>query len=70
MIAALALREQWLPAGINTTEADPELGLNYQLTGGPTNLRTVLSNSFGFGGTNCSLLFARADRALNGAASS
>jgi 3-oxoacyl-[acyl-carrier-protein] synthase-1 len=70
VIAALALREQWLPAGINTTEADPELGLNYQLTGGPTNLRTVLSNSFGFGGTNCSLLFARADRALNGAASS
>ena len=69
VIAALSLREQWLPAGINTTEADPALGLNYQLTGGPARLRTVLSNSFGFGGTNCSLLFARADRALHGGAS-
>ena len=70
VIAALALREQWLPAGINTTEADPALALNYQLTGGPAELRTVLSNSFGFGGTNCSLLFARAGRALHGGAAS
>jgi 3-oxoacyl-[acyl-carrier-protein] synthase-1 len=69
VIGALALREQWLPAGINTTEADPALGLNYQLTGGPARLRAVLSNSFGFGGTNCSLLFARADGALHGGAS-
>jgi 3-oxoacyl-[acyl-carrier-protein] synthase-1 len=69
VIAALTLREQWLPAGINTTETDPALGLNYELTGGPARLRTVLSNSFGFGGTNCSLLFARADRSLNGGAS-
>jgi 3-oxoacyl-[acyl-carrier-protein] synthase I len=27
----------------------------------PAKLRTVMSNSFGFGGTNCSLLFGRAD---------
>ena len=59
VIAALALREQWLPAGINTSEADPELGLNYLLTSRPAALRSVLSNSFGFGGTNCSLLFTR-----------
>jgi 3-oxoacyl-[acyl-carrier-protein] synthase-1 len=59
VIAALALREQWLPAGINTSEADPGLGLNYLLTSRPAGLRSVLSNSFGFGGTNCSLLFTR-----------
>ncbi|MGF6721260.1 3-oxoacyl-[acyl-carrier-protein] synthase-1 [Paraburkholderia sp. GAS41] len=70
VIAALTLREQWLPAGINTTEADPALGLDYRLTGGPARLQAVLSNSFGFGGTNCSLLFARADRALNRGAAS
>jgi len=65
VIAALALREQWLPAGINTTEADSALGINYLLTGRPAALRTALSNSFGFGGTNCSLLLARADAARN-----
>ena len=69
-IAALTLREQWLPAGINTSEADPALGLNYLLTSGPASLRSVLSNSFGFGGTNCSLLFTRgfshADQASDG----
>jgi 3-oxoacyl-[acyl-carrier-protein] synthase I len=61
VIAALSLREQWLPAGINTTQPDPELALNYQLQSRPAKLRTVMSNSFGFGGTNCSLLFGRAD---------
>ncbi|MFP3183385.1 MAG: beta-ketoacyl-[acyl-carrier-protein] synthase family protein [Paraburkholderia sp.] len=68
VIAALALREQWLPAGINTTEADSALGINYLLTGRPAALRTALSNSFGFGGTNCSLLLARADAARNAGA--
>ena len=70
VIAALTLREQWLPAGINTSEADPALGLNYLLTSRPASLRSVLSNSFGFGGTNCSLLFTRgfshADQASDG----
>jgi 3-oxoacyl-[acyl-carrier-protein] synthase-1 len=61
VIAALSLREQWLPAGINTTQPDPELALNYQLQSHPAKLRTVMSNSFGFGGTNCSLLFGHAD---------
>ena len=62
VIAALTLREQLLPAGINTTQPDPELALNYLLDSRTVNVRTVLSNSFGFGGTNCSLLFGRADR--------
>ena len=70
VIAALTLREQWLPAGINTSEADPALGLNYLLTSRPASLRSVRSNSFGFGGTNCSLLFTRgfshADQASDG----
>jgi 3-oxoacyl-[acyl-carrier-protein] synthase-1 len=61
VIAALALRHQFTPAGIQTTHPDPALGLNYLLTSRSTRLRTVLSNSFGFGGTNCSLVFGRAD---------
>jgi 3-oxoacyl-[acyl-carrier-protein] synthase-1 len=70
VIAALALRHQLLPAGINTTHPDPALALDYVLTSRKARLRTVLSNSFGFGGTNCSLVFGRADRALTAGVSS
>ncbi|SAK46636.1 3-oxoacyl-(acyl carrier protein) synthase I [Caballeronia hypogeia] len=59
VIAALTLRHQMIPAGANTTEPDPALGLDYVLTTRATPLRAVLSNSFGFGGTNCSLVFGR-----------
>ncbi|AMP38628.1 beta-ketoacyl-[acyl-carrier-protein] synthase family protein [Ralstonia solanacearum] len=61
VIAALALRHQLLPAGINTIRPDPALALDYLLTSRPARLRTVLSNAFGFGGTNCSLVLGRAD---------
>jgi 3-oxoacyl-[acyl-carrier-protein] synthase I len=64
VIAALALRHQMIPAGANTTQPDPALGLDYVLASREAPLRAVLSNSFGFGGTNCSLVFGR-----NGAAS-
>jgi len=64
VVAALALRHRFVPAGVNTTQPDPALGLNYVLQSRDTDLRTVLSNSFGFGGTNCSLIFGRADHAL------
>ena len=64
VIAALALRHQMIPAGTNTREPDPALGLDYVTATRGAPLRAVLSNSFGFGGTNCSLVFGR-----NGAAS-
>jgi 3-oxoacyl-[acyl-carrier-protein] synthase-1 len=63
VIAALALRDQLLPAGVNTTEVDPALPLDYLLKSRRARVRTVLSNSFGFGGSNCSLVLGRADRA-------
>lgn len=61
VICALALREGLLPAGINTTVPDPELPLDYLLANRHQPVRHALSNAFGFGGTNCSLLFGRAD---------
>ncbi|MCY1293654.1 3-oxoacyl-[acyl-carrier-protein] synthase 2 [compost metagenome] len=63
VICALALRHGLLPAGINTTQPDPALGVNYQLVNRDAPLRYAMSNAFGFGGSNCSLLFARADAA-------
>ncbi|WP_018008610.1 beta-ketoacyl-[acyl-carrier-protein] synthase family protein [Cupriavidus neocaledonicus] len=61
VICALALRHGLVPAGINTTQPDPSLDVNYQLANQDADLRYAMSNAFGFGGSNCSLLFARAD---------
>ncbi|HEY1491002.1 MAG TPA: beta-ketoacyl synthase N-terminal-like domain-containing protein, partial [Steroidobacteraceae bacterium] len=59
VICLLALREGLLPAGVNTTQLDPALEVNYVLQNRSAALRCVMSNSFGFGGSNCSLVFAR-----------
>ncbi len=60
VICALALQNGFIPGGINTREADPLLQLNYQLQNRDQALTHVMSNSFGFGGTNCSLIFGMA----------
>lgn len=60
VICALALQNNLLPGGLNTHEVDPELGVNYLLNNKEQQITRVLSNSFGFGGTNCSLIFGRA----------
>lgn len=61
VICALALQHDLLPGGLNTEEIDPELKLNYMLENREQRVNKVISNSFGFGGTNCSLIFGRAD---------
>jgi 3-oxoacyl-[acyl-carrier-protein] synthase II len=56
----LALHDQTLPPTINLDEADPECDLDYvPNTSRKANLNIALSNSFGFGGTNGSLIFKR-----------
>lgn len=60
VICALALQNKFIPGGLNTQSLDPELQLNYQLQNRPQALQRVMSNSFGFGGTNCSLIFGLA----------
>lgn len=59
-IAALAMREQILPPTINLENPDPDCDLDY-VPGvrRPVSMEYALSNSFGFGGTNASLLFRR-----------
>ena len=59
VICALALREGLMPAGVNTTNVDPALEVDYLLQNRPRPLRHVMSNSFGFGGSNCSLILGR-----------
>ncbi len=60
IVALLALRDGLIPGGLNTTSIDPALKSDYRLENASTPLSHVLSNSFGFGGANCSLAFARA----------
>src|SRR5213080_259838 len=53
----LALQHQFLPSNIHFTASDDDLDLNIVANATrPAVLRTVLSNSFGFGGTNASIL--------------
>ena len=60
VICALALQNGMLPGSLNTQQLDPQLPLNYLLDNREQPVRRVLSNSFGFGGTNCSLVLGRA----------
>jgi 3-oxoacyl-[acyl-carrier-protein] synthase-1 len=60
VISALAIRNGFMPGGIQTTRIDPMLTAHYIKENRRAPLRRVLSNSFGFGGTNCSLIFGRA----------
>jgi 3-oxoacyl-[acyl-carrier-protein] synthase II len=59
-VSALALRDQVIPPTINYENPDPECDLDFvPNTARKTAVRHVLSNSFGFGGTNGALIFKR-----------
>jgi 3-oxoacyl-[acyl-carrier-protein] synthase II len=61
VISMLALQHQFLPANINFLNPDPNLDLNIVANNArPAKVQSVLSNSFGFGGTNASLILQRA----------
>lgn len=59
VLCALALRDQFMPGSPGTRALDPAIPIRYQLQGGGASLRHVLTNSFGFGGSNCSLVFGK-----------
>jgi 3-oxoacyl-[acyl-carrier-protein] synthase-1 len=59
VICAIALRHGFLPGGVGTEALDERLHCNYLLTNRDQAVDHVLSNSFGFGGSNCSLLFSK-----------
>jgi 3-oxoacyl-[acyl-carrier-protein] synthase-1 len=60
VISALALRHGFMPGGVNTAHIDPTLTAHYLTRTRRVPIARVLSNSFGFGGTNCSLILGRA----------
>jgi 3-oxoacyl-[acyl-carrier-protein] synthase-1 len=60
IITFLALDTGLIPGTLNTLQLDPQVGPQIRLENSVGEVRYALSNSFGFGGSNCVLLFGRA----------
>jgi len=60
VFSALAIHQQVAPPTINMFNQDPQCDLDYvPNTARQMNIKVALSNSFGFGGTNGTLVFSR-----------
>jgi 3-oxoacyl-[acyl-carrier-protein] synthase II len=62
MAAILAMKNSIVPPTINFQEVDPEIGDKFNLTlhkAQERELNVVLSNTFGFGGHNASVIFKK-----------
>lgn len=57
LIAADALKRSVIPGSLNLDELDHELNLSVQSNNIERSMDYVMSNSFGFGGNNCCLVF-------------
>ncbi len=57
IICALSIKHQMLPGTLNTTAVEPGMGSNVLIENSARPVRKAMSNSFGFGGSNCSLVF-------------
>ncbi len=53
----LSIQNSFIPGTLNTEELDATIEINCLLKNSYQSVNTVMSNSFGFGGSNCSLLF-------------
>ncbi len=60
VICALSLRHGLLPGGTNTRRVDASLGFEYLCANRHRPIARALSNSFGFGGSNCALVLGLA----------
>ena len=60
LVAILAIEEGLIPGSPGTRDLDKELRARYEVAGRADRVDTAISNSFGFGGSNCSLVFGRA----------
>jgi 3-oxoacyl-[acyl-carrier-protein] synthase-1 len=57
IISILAIQQGFIPGSLHTQTIDPSLSSNFQMDNREARLQRVMSNSFGFGGSNCSLIF-------------
>ena len=59
VICLMALEGQWLPASLNVRQADPVCTFDLIREPRDASVRRALTNSFGFGGANATLVFAK-----------
>ncbi|EWY41919.1 3-oxoacyl-ACP synthase [Skermanella stibiiresistens SB22] len=57
IISVLCLKAGFMPGSPQTRTQDPRLQSRYLLANEDARMDRVMTNSFGFGGTNCSLIF-------------
>lgn len=60
VVSLLCIEQGLQPRSLNTQELDPALQANILMQSRRAATRHVMSNSFGFGGSNCSLVFGAA----------
>lgn len=60
-ISLIALERSLAPGTLNTQQLDPACGPQIQMENAERSIERVLSFSFGFGGSNCVLVFGRGD---------
>jgi 3-oxoacyl-[acyl-carrier-protein] synthase-1 len=60
IISALSIRHGLLPGSLHTRSVDPALNSRYLIENKSARVDRVMSNSFGFGGSNCSVILGRA----------
>lgn len=61
VITLLAMTHSFAPGTLNTNELDPACGPQIRVASCEARIDVAMSLSFGFGGSNCALLFARED---------
>jgi 3-oxoacyl-[acyl-carrier-protein] synthase-1 len=59
IISCICLNNNFIPGSLNTNVTDPDLKVAPILENRNQEVNSVISNSFGFGGNNCSLIFGK-----------
>ena len=57
LLCVMALEDGWIPGTLNCRTLDPTMKSRIELDSPPATPRYAMTNSFGFGGNNCSLIF-------------
>lgn len=60
-ISLLSLEQDFLPGSPTTHEVDADTQCRFVVQGRAQSLHYVMSNSFGFGGSNCALIFGKSN---------
>lgn len=63
IVCLLSVEHGFIPGTLNCEQLDPVCGPQIALQNESADVRIAMTNSFGFGGSNCTLAFARGGRA-------